>query len=545
MTKKILILILCITMMLSLALVGCRGDKSTDIGSDKTTTPTTKAPTTTQATEEEPQTVGYTLPIVDDGSVTLTFAGIESWNPAASFNDADKLPVWVEFEKRTGVKINWEVMPPGQYDTTMQTRIASGANLPDIMRLPGGANLVSLSQEGIIIGLNDLISQYATNIQMFLEKHPILLNIFTAPDGVIYNVSDVDIDSNDINIPMLQIRKDWLDKLGLKEPQTLDEWYDVLKAFKEQDPNETGKDDVIPLSSFDGMGTYRMFAAGAGLPGNFYGFYFDEQDNVAYTQVQPEFRVFLEWLNKLYNEGLMDPQFSTGSHDALWSMLGQNIMGAYAHFNNPWRGDMLLRDAGVPDGKYVPILPPKKPDGSMGLIEKRATTGARYSITKYCEHPEVAIKWIDYVWATEEGRRLTSWGVEGISYELVDGEPVFLPEFDSTTALRTIGAFPSNLGNLLPWHLKSPLVNQEMIESAAQAEPYLVEPYPPLISSVEEHQRLSSISTDLFTYQDEMVMKFIIGQESLDKFDEFVNQMMEMGLREVLEIRQQQVNKLR
>jgi len=545
MTKKILILILCITMILSLALVGCRGDKSTDIGTDKTTTPTTKASTTTQPTEEEPQTVGYTLPIVDDGSVTLTFAGLESWNATYSYNDADKLPVWVEFEKRTGVKINWEVLPPGQYDTTMQTRIASGVKLPDIMRLAGGANLVRLSQEGIIIGLNDLIAQYAPNMQILFQKHPILSDIYTSPDGEIYHVSDVYIDANRFSFPSLVIRKDWLDKLGLKEPETLDEWYTVLKAFKEQDPNETGKDDVIPLSSFDGMGTYRMFASGAGLPGNMYGLYIDEQSNVSYTHIRPEFKEFLKWLNKLYAEGLMDPQISTGSHDALWSIVGQNINGVHAHFNNAIRQDLLLREAGVDDGKYIPILPPRKPDGSMGMIEKRVSTGARYSITKDSEYPDIALKWLDYIWASEEGQKLTNWGIEGVSYELVDGEPVFLPEFNSTSAMRSIGAWPSNMENQLPLSPALPWTSRDMFESAAQAEPYLVEPFLSLISTEEENQRLSSISTDLLTYQDEMVMKFIIGQESLDKFDEFVNQMMEMGLREVLEIRQQQLNRVR
>ncbi len=124
-----------------------------------------------------------TLPIVEPGSLELTYAGVDNWYTPASYSQ--NLEVWQEVEKRTGIKINWEVMPSDQYNAAMQTRIAAGSDLPDILAVPPlwNGDVVKYAEDGVILPLKDLIEKNAPNIMNMFEKYPIIRKVLTAPDG--------------------------------------------------------------------------------------------------------------------------------------------------------------------------------------------------------------------------------------------------------------------------------------------------------------------------------------------------------------------------
>lgn len=132
-----------------------------------------------------------TLPIVEPGTLELTYAGADNWYTPASYSQ--NLEVWQEVEKRTGIKINWEVMPSDQYNAAMQTRIAAGSNLPDILAVPPlwNGDVVKYAEDGVILPLKDLIEQNAPNIMKMFEEYPIVRKVLTAPDGEIYNLAEV------------------------------------------------------------------------------------------------------------------------------------------------------------------------------------------------------------------------------------------------------------------------------------------------------------------------------------------------------------------
>lgn len=111
-----------------------------------------------------------TLPIVEPGSLELTYAGVDNWYTPASYSQ--NLEVWQEVEKRTGIKINWEVMPSDQYNAAMQTRIAAGSNLPDILAVPPlwNGDVVKYAEDGVILPLKDLIEKNAPNIMNMFEN---------------------------------------------------------------------------------------------------------------------------------------------------------------------------------------------------------------------------------------------------------------------------------------------------------------------------------------------------------------------------------------
>ncbi|MGV2788079.1 ABC transporter substrate-binding protein, partial [Clostridium perfringens] len=130
--------------------------------------------------------------------------------------------------------------------------------------------LVNYGTDGTILPLEDLIDQYAPNLKALLDRRPDIKSSITAPDGHIYGLPSWEENNLGTNPFFHVINKKWLDKLGLKMPQTLDEYTEALAAFKTQDPNGNGKADEIPLSfmhmqwCMDIAGIFGAF----GLPDN-------------------------------------------------------------------------------------------------------------------------------------------------------------------------------------------------------------------------------------------------------------------------------------
>ena len=487
-----------------------------------------------------------TLPIVEPGTLELTYAGADNWYTPASYSQ--NLEVWQEVENRTGIKINWEVMPSDQYNAAMQTRIAAGSNLPDILAVPPlwNGDVVKYAEDGVILPLKDLIEQNAPNIMKMFEEYPIVRKVLTAPDGEIYNLAEVFVEGNEVAPKSLIIRKDWLDKLGLDIPETLDDWYSVMKAFKEQDPNGNGVADEIPFTLNDGA-AYNYLASAFGLTAGTGEFYADEQGNVQYLYSSSEYKELITFLHKLYSEGLIDPQYSTNGDEAkVDAMVSKDLVGISVHFAGvDERWNKL-----VPGAEYVLVKPPVGPDGEQPKLVKRAPTGMQFALSKDCKDPVAAIRWIDYIWASDEGVILTHFGIEGKTFEYDEnGRPEFTewvtnnPDgLDAFSALRSLGAFPSLFDNQTK-EFMSQSVTQKTLDTCEELMPCIVEAFPSVLATADEADRLLFLQADMNTYTKEMIQKFIMGTESLDNYDSFLKQLEAMGLDEVLEIKQAQYDR--
>ena len=487
-----------------------------------------------------------TLPIVEPGSLELTYAGVDNWYTPASYSQ--NLEVWQEVEKRTGIKINWEVMPSDQYNAAMQTRIAAGSNLPDILAVPPlwNGDVVKYAEDGVILPLKDLIEKNAPNIMNMFEKYPITRKVLTAPDGEIYNLAEVFIEGNEVAPKSLIIRKDWLDKLNLEIPETIDDWYTVMKAFKEQDPNGNGIADEIPFTLNDGA-AYNYLASGFGLTAGVGEFYADDAGKVQYLYSSPEYKELITFLHKLYSEGLIDPQYSTNGDEAkVDAMISKDIVGISVHFAGvDERWNKL-----VPGAEYVLVKPPVGPDGEQPKLVKRAPTGMQFALSKDCKDPAAAIRWIDYIWASDEGVILTHFGIEGKTFDYDEnGRPKFTdwvtnnPEGpDAFSALRSLGAFPSLFDNQTK-EFMSQSMTPGTLKACEELMPCIIEDFPNMLATADEADRLLFLQADMKTYTKEMIQKFIMGTESLDKYDAFLNQLDAMGLDEVLEIKQAQYDR--
>ena len=351
-----------------------------------------------------------------------------------------------------------------------------------------------------------------------------------------------------LNVPM--IRQDWLDAVGLSVPTTLDEWYTVLKAFKEQDPNGNGVADEIPLSDSWG-GTNYLFAGnafGLYLSGNAAGdFAVGEDGKLFYKYTDARYKETLAFLNKLYSEGLMDPEYATATYETSSAKIATNIVGAIASdwLSNLSQYENNLIAGGVEDANWVPVPPVKNPDGES-VVHNRWPILSYAVISKDCENPALALQWMDIHCLSPEGIDLQTFGVEGSSYEVIDGvyemtdfvlhNPDGLGSFE---ALRSLGAWCTGLPYIQTKDVHVAIFGEDekILEYSAQfTGDQILDPFPSLTFTDEEQERSAEINTNITTYKDEMTNKFIEGEESLDNFDAYVAELESYGLNDLLQI---------
>lgn len=546
--KKWLTVSMAGTLALSVVMAGCSKNEKESGNENAGESPGRSASSTPSAS------AANTLPFVKDGSLTLSFASYDNWYAPKSY--AQNLPVWQEVEKNTGVKIKWDVSPASQYSDAMNVRLAAARDLPDIIKLP--ADPVKLGQDGIIVPLDDLIEKYAPNIKKFYADNPDIYKMAKSPDGHIYAISSVTSGAAYSDPYSLLIRKDWLDKLGLKEPTTLDEWYIVLKAFKEKDPNGNGKADEIPLSPQYALNGLAMFGNALGLHLSMYsyGYSVDANGKVQYDWLNPKAKELIVWLNKLYKEGLIDPEYMTKKDDKILADISRDLIGSTNSFLNQ-TGTYNSSNASS-KAEWINVVPPGS-GNQKGFYEKYGPLSGYTGISKDAKNKEIAMKWLDYIYASKEGARLVALGIEGKSYTMVDGKPQFTdfvtknPDgLDPANALRSIGAFP-----ITPWIRTDKGVYSEQAEMllrinpsrvalAEKLKPYLVDaaPFDFILPTPEEAAELVKIGVDIPTYQEETLNKFIVGREPIN-WEAFTAKLKDLGIEKILQIKQKQYDRFK
>ena len=267
------------------------------------------------------------MPICTDGSITLSIACPDNYYSAAP--TTDELPVWAWVKEHTGISIDWQVVPNSEFGTTIQTRMASGIDLPDILS-SSSIDTTIYGEDGMLVEMSDLIARFGENFNSVLAEKPNLLPLMKTPDGKVYHLSTTRDEELYAGAIGFQIRKDWLDRLGLEEPKTVDDWYTVLKAFKEQDANGNGDpNDEIPMSAESSVTNIYRWGNAWGLRlWQSDGFSIDENGKVQYDFLKPEAKEVNEFVAKLYAEGLMDPEAITNTADDLTSKAINNQLGS-------------------------------------------------------------------------------------------------------------------------------------------------------------------------------------------------------------------------
>jgi putative aldouronate transport system substrate-binding protein len=310
-----------------------------------------------------------------------------------------------EVEKLTGFDVEME-KPPSDYDQKLLTAISSGEKY-DLIYLTKNTMDVLVDQ-GALTKLNDKInnSEILSDTKVIPTEE---WDMITYDDGSIYGVFNK---SEGGTMPI--VRQDWLEKLNLEEPKTLDEFYKVLKSFKEQDPDGNGKDDTYGLSTA-GLYDIQGFMSAEGVK---YKYVIKDGKRTIPYATEKAVPVY-EWFAKLYKEGILDPNFATNDTGKMRELFLTDRVGLVTYWD-AWVGLFNnIRLTEDPETEFVA----KGITGAEGPNDFMLRRGdpSMFAIPVNAENPDAAIKFLE-MWHSEEGNILSTLGIEGHDYTKSNGK---------------------------------------------------------------------------------------------------------------------------
>ena len=332
-------------------------------------------------------------------------------------------PVALMLTEKTGVKLKTEY-PVSSDDQKVALMIAE-QNYPDMIYAKGDAG--SLIDAGALIDMTDLIEEYGPNIKaMYGEEFDKLK--YSRDDPSIYQLSSYSVGGTSYkNSGTAQIQWAVLKENNYEVPDTIEKFEKMIKDYMAAHPTtDDGMDTIgLTLSASDWhwmitLGNPAGYIA-EGAPDNGQ-WIIDDQYNAIYKFRSEKVREYFKWLNRLYNEGVLDAEFATQTHEDYIAKIASGRVVAL--LDTDWDygdGEKILKADGKLDKTYAGIpLAYDADTKAPSLMYQGLTTGQGVGITTACSDPVAAIKFLDYI-CSEEGQVLVNWGIEGTNY-LLDEE---------------------------------------------------------------------------------------------------------------------------
>ena len=463
-------------------------------------------------------------------NVTLTW-----WMPLTGVdrvtNHKDH-PAYKGLMERIGINIDF-IHPSGNANEQFNLMVASG-DLPDIMtrgqilNYPGGPE--KAISDGTVLKLNDYIDNYAPNFKDRLTADPQMAKNIRTDSGSYFTFPFY---RSDMRLGIWQgimIRKDWLDELGLQMPETYDDWYNVLTAFK------TRKNSPAPLTmSYNNA----FFMFGYGIDN----YYNHNNGTVFWGRMEPAYRDYLTMINRWYREGLIDPDMGTLTGAQQQAKITNGTSGAttgsVSGNMGSWIPSGRLLDPNFTlVGTKFPVLRRGTQAEIMPINQPYSNTEGSVSIGGKTRYPELAVRFMDYGYS-EEGHMYYNFGTLGQTYNMVNGQPRLTdlilrnPEGMSVSQAQSFYIF--NRGP----YIQDSRPDEQLLTYPEQSQAkdtwtIPTNPYAhlmgPVMATQDEASELAQINTEIDTYAAEMELKFMIGTEPLSNFDSYVATLRRMGV---------------
>ncbi|EGG37462.1 extracellular solute-binding protein [Paenibacillus sp. HGF5] len=505
----------------SLMLAGC----SSDGGSKKEAAP--------EAAENVVHTTGF--PIVDQAVELKMFTRIAPVN-----GPFKEMPVFQDYEKLSNVKVEFIEAPTDGFQEKKNLLFASN-ELPDALFRSGLSPLeaVRYGSAGQLIPLEGLIDEYAPNLKKLMEEYPEIRAGITTPEGHIYAVPGI-VTLGAARTDKKWINQMWLEKLNLEVPETTDELYEVLLAFRDSDPNGNGKQDEIPMTARIGLAIVAAMSGSFGLDTQLgYNINIDN-DKVSIWMGSDKNKEMLMYLNKLYKEKLLDPEIF--SHTEAQYLAKQGSGNAGFFFDQTNNNFLSIQD------QYTGIAPPAGPNGDR--MQSQALPIARdfgaFAITSINKYPEVTMRWIDYFYS-DEGSTLLRFGREGEHYELKDGIPYYTEDFlkDITNQAKITPYAGGGAPHIISEQVASFINPPQVQEAQQQLDPFMPKVrYAAPMFDEQTAQQVNILRNDIDKYYEEQSTKFIVGALSFDKWGEFQSTLQKMKIGELEKLYQDAYDKM-
>ncbi|MGI5898341.1 MAG: extracellular solute-binding protein [Christensenellales bacterium] len=510
------------------------------------------------------------LPIVFEKIDLSVFAPASTDIPRAE-SDMTK---WME--EITNIHINWETAAGDAYREKMQLTLASGI-YPDMI-VPGVSYRIDkvteqqLGIQGIIVPLNEYFDNVSVGYANAFAEMPGMRDYMTALDGNIYSLPNVDGALHIQYQNKMWLNMKWMENLNLEVPTTVDEFYDVLKAFKDNDANGNGDpNDEIPFSAA-GSSALDVFLMNPFILTPATSRMWVNDGAIVFSVMEPGYREGVKYLARLYADGLMNPELFT------WNATTQ--INANENGEEPILGAVLgMRPgnftslSGFPDHsrkweQYYPIAPLAGVNGNETITNYNAyastfQTGVAM-ITSSCEYPEAAFRMVDLL-ATPEMSIITTNGPENQGWRYAEAGEIGLDGNPAKVRILT-GDRPENWGGWdqlmgrvqTPAYLASlyydqdpygdgvdPMQGRQVIlyqaslphQAVSQS---LASVLPDLYYEDSVIDELSLLQTTITDYVNEMLVAFVTGARNVDSdWDGYMSQLKTLGAERYIQIVQE------
>ena len=369
-----------------------------------------------------------------------------TWLMSGDNNVAETTLILEALEEKFNVDLQVTYVNGRDYSTKLNPLIAADT-LPDIFNT-SGTTATELRDAGKLVDLAPYLEQYGPDIlAAYPEGYLDTLDINV--DGKIYGLNS----QAGLYIANFHFRKDWLAKVGRDVPGTLDELYDVLKAFTFEDPDGNGKNDTYGFTAQVATPkSWEHIFAAYGIP---YGQAITLEDGTVTRYIKhPNYLRAIEFLRKLYQDGIMDPDFSAMTWveyaEKLWNgKIGIFGFQSVGPCNNWFPGRYTFEHPEKVEDLFVfaHLANADTGEPTGGVKPHANTTSYKAVVSAKCQHVEKAVELLNYIYYTAEGQDLTYLGIEGTMYEWTDkenGKYQRLGEYADDTMHRASGAYVYN-----------------------------------------------------------------------------------------------------
>ena len=292
------------------------------------------------------------------------------------------------FEEELGIKTVYDLIDPVDYDQSILLGMTSG-DLPDYFRMGNYSNLQSMVEAGVLAEMGPLYDKYASPLlKEIVESEGDSVFMAATFDGKLYGLPAKMPSTN--SYTHVFVRQDWLDKLSLERPTTMDQLAEVAYAFKTQDPDGNGADDTIGMAMDNNFlwQAAGIFWAFGGYPnGNMW---IEKDGKLEYANVQPEMKDGLAWLKSMYDRALISREFGSNDYAKGYEepvMNGKCGLMYGKHWNAFTLGEQMAEDQ---NSKWVSI---PLPVGTVDKIQIPSDVAVDFSMVAKAEaeHPEALV----------------------------------------------------------------------------------------------------------------------------------------------------------
>lgn len=491
--RKLMAMGLAMLLITSVLAAGCQ--KSTDTETDSNPAGTQSPKSTEAAAAPEQSKEKYEIEAAEI-----------SWGTNLPAGDQDF--VKQELDKKLNIDLQiFSVASQEDYVNQLNVRIASG-DYPDLFQVNDRSNLIQYAKTGALLDLTPYMDKLQ-DYSKFVGEDTIKKGSY---NGKIYALPQVPGGS----FSSTWIRKDWLETLNLSVPTTIDELFDVARAFTENDPDGNNKKDTFGFSG-QKLETFRAVFGGYGVAWDMNLFIKDKQ--LKASAYEPAMKDALTTVKKFIDAGVVDPDFLINDGPMVQQKAIQGKVGIVAL---GW--DLMDKDqareqikAVNPNAQWIPIPTVAGPVGTYERTYDIGAAGTMFvipaALEKEPEKLERVFELLNYV-SSEEGNRLVQFGIEGRHYNMVDGKVVATDLMAKEANFTWLYQFTGRPG-----------MTYLQTKFPAQAESIKFSSERPVLETVDGFVDIpeSFNMADAKKYYQEEITKFIYGEEPIDKYDDFVN----------------------